>query len=237
MTEELQHLWALRALDEQRAEVEEALVQLPVRRKGLDARLIAERARLDRIKRQLVDLQRARHEREQLIQAAADEERKFKSQLNLVKKNEEYTALLHEIEGVRSKRSDLETEVLMRLEEEEQAEKERPAAEKAIADGEREVTARRREFDEEERAATERITSIDVDRTAHLDRLAPATRQRYGRIHGSRAGRAVVGISKDACGGCYRALPPQLLVEARRGERLLSCEGCGRLIIWPPSAA
>jgi len=44
----------------------------------------------------------------------------------------------------------------------------------------------------------------------------------------------VVAIVKGACGGCFRAQPPQVLQEARRGDRLLACDGCGRLLIWPP---
>ena len=44
----------------------------------------------------------------------------------------------------------------------------------------------------------------------------------------------MVAIVKGACGGCFRAQPPQVLQEARRGDRLLACDGCGRLLIWPP---
>lgn len=42
---------------------------------------------------------------------------------------------------------------------------------------------------------------------------------------------AVVRVRKGACSGCYRALPPQMLVEMRRLERLFTCEHCGRIVI------
>jgi len=41
-------------------------------------------------------------------------------------------------------------------------------------------------------------------------------------------------IVKGACGGCFRAQPPQVLQEARRRDRMLSCDGCGRLMVLPP---
>ena len=46
-----------------------------------------------------------------------------------------------------------------------------------------------------------------------------------------------MAILKGACGGCFRNQPPQLLQDARRRDRLLVCEGCGRLLVWPPDAA
>jgi predicted nucleic acid-binding Zn-ribbon protein len=237
VTEELEHLWALHALDQDLVKARAVLEQLPGRKKELGERLVAESTRLEQVKAKLMTLQKARHEREQLIQAAAEQEHKFRNQLNMVKKNEEYTALLHEIEGVKAKRSDLETEVLVQLEEEETFEKERPDAERALADAKKEVEARRQEIEREEREQQAVIDAIQARRDAHLEKLSPRTRQRYTRIHESRRGVAVVAIAKDACGGCFRALPPQLLVEARRGDQLLTCEGCGRLIVWPPNGA
>ena len=79
--------------------------------------------------------------------------------------------------------------------------------------------------------------ALDARREANLRDLPPVTRARYERVHGSRDGRAVVAILKGACGGCYRTLPPAVLQEARRRDRMMSCEGCGRLMVWPPSEA
>jgi predicted nucleic acid-binding Zn-ribbon protein len=47
----------------------------------------------------------------------------------------------------------------------------------------------------------------------------------------------VVPIVKTACGGCFRTQPPQVLQEARRHDRVLVCDGCGRLLVMPPEGA
>ena len=52
------------------------------------------------------------------------------------------------------------------------------------------------------------------------------------RIPQQRGGIAAVPVKKGACGGCFRQLSPQLLVEARRTDKLLRCENCGRMLIW-----
>ena len=237
MTEELAHLWALRGLDESRGALRAALARFPAERVGLERRVSAERARLEALKTRLGEIQLKRRQLEKDIEAATSEERKYQSQLFSVKKNEEYTALLHEIAAVKAKRSDVETEVLMLLEDEERAARERPLIEQAMAAAERESAERKAAIDEQEARDRGRLEALEAERATHVAALPPSTRMRYERIHGSLDGRAVVPIAKGACGGCFRAQPPQVLQEAKRGDRLLTCDGCGRLLIWPPETA
>jgi uncharacterized protein len=236
MNEELQTLWALRDLDEQLVVLNAALARFPAQRQAVEQRLAGDRGKLETVKKELGDYQIRRRQVEKEIEALTAEERKFQSQLPLVKKNEEYTALLHEIAGAKQKRSDRETDLLMLMEEEDRRVHEKPALEKALAALEGEAAARFQALAAEERAERERVAGIEAERATLAARLTAATKGRYERIRGSRDGRAVVPIQKGACGGCYRGQPPQMLQEARRGDRLLVCDGCGRLLVWPPDA-
>ena len=234
MNEELQALWALRELDERLITLQAALARFPAQRETIDRRLAGERDRLETIKRELGDYQLRRRAIEKDIEALAVEERKFQNQLPLVKKNEEYTALLHEIAGAKQKRSDRETDVLTLMEEEERRQGEKPGLEKALATLEAESDARLAALGREEQEERDRAAAVEAERAALVARLPAGSRTRYERIRSSREGRAVVPIQKGACGGCYRGQPPQILQEARRGDRLLTCDGCGRLLVWPP---
>lgn len=237
MTEELQLLWSVRAMDERLSAVRAALARFPVQRAELEARVRAERVHLDQAKTRLAELQKTRRDRERDIEDAHEQQRKFEGQLFAVKKNDEYTALVHQIDAMKATRSDLETQVLVQLEEEEKIQHERPGIEQALAKAEKEAAERRAEIDRQEAVEREHMRVLETERAGHLERLTASTRTRYERVHGSRDGRAVVPIVKGACGGCFRAQPPQVLQEAKRGDRLLSCDGCGRLIIWPPEAS
>ncbi len=234
MTEELEILWALHGLDDQIATLQGALKRHASERAGLDQRLQAERVHLETHKQRVAALQLKRRELEREIETLGAEERKFQSQLPMVKKNEEYTALLTEIKGAKAKRSDRETDLLVLMEEEDQASRERPVVERALAGIESEANSRRREIDAEEGGEKEQVASLEAERSSLMGRLPVPTRSRYERIRASKDGRAVVAIVKGACGGCFRGQPPQVLQEARRGDRLLLCDGCGRLLIWPP---
>jgi uncharacterized protein len=236
VSDELDRLWVLHGLDEEVVAHQTALARFPEQKHGLEARVTAERARLEAWKARLAEAQRVRRQLEKDIEVAIVEERKFQSQLPAVKKNEEYTALLHEIAGAKSRRSDLETGVLERMDDEQKLEGERAALEQAVKAAEREKAERVGAIEGEEAAERAALGALEARREKQLEGLAPAVRTRYERIRASKGGLAVVAILKGSCGGCFRGQPPQVLQEARRRDRLLTCEGCGRLLVWPPDA-
>jgi predicted nucleic acid-binding Zn-ribbon protein len=237
MSDELDRLWALHVLDEQAGAHAVRLRALPESRAHSERQLAAERMALEAHKAHAADALKVRRQLEKDIEAVTVEERKFQSQLPAIKKNEEYTALLHEIQGVRARRSELETRVLERMEEEDALAAGRPALEKAVRTAEEEGARRAAAFDREETQARAALAELEAQRAAQLEGLPAATRARYERVHGSRDGRAVVAIVKNACGGCFRSLSPQALQEAKRRDRVLICEGCGRMLVWPPEGA
>ena len=54
----------------------------------------------------------------------------------------------------------------------------------------------------------------------------------YMRLLSGRKGLAVVGIKKGSCQGCFLTLPPQLIQEVRRNDRVLTCSHCQRILYW-----
>jgi predicted nucleic acid-binding Zn-ribbon protein len=237
MSDELDRLWALKDLDERASVLKAELKRFPELRATLERAVAEQSAKLEKQRGQVGANQVKRRELEREIEALTTQERKFLSQTSAVKKNEEYRALLDEIAGVKRKRSDLETEVLMTFEVEERLSGDRAVAERALQSAQREAAERTKQIDAEEGADRERLAAIEAERAKHIAALPAPTRARYERIASSRDGRAVMAILKGACGGCFRNQPPQLLQDARRRDRLLVCEGCGRLLIWPPDAA
>ena len=234
MTEELQVLWSLHELDERIVNLTAELKRYPGEKKALEDRRATDRARLEAHKQQVHELQLRHRQVERDVEALQVEERKFQSQLPMVRRNEEYQALLDEISDRKAKRSERETDVLVMMDEEQRLQSERPGLERALKTTEGEAAERLQAIEAEEQKERDQVLGLEAQRRALLERLAPAMRTRYERIHGSREGRAVVPIVKGSCGGCFRGQPPQALQEARRGDRALTCDGCGRLLVWPP---
>ena len=54
----------------------------------------------------------------------------------------------------------------------------------------------------------------------------------YKRIRGSsRNGLGVVTVQRDACGGCFNQVPPQIQLDLRARKKIIICEHCGRIIV------
>jgi predicted nucleic acid-binding Zn-ribbon protein len=234
MTEEIEALWNLRGLDERLVTLQAALKRHPADRQSLESRLAGERVKLESFKKQTGDLQLKHRQIEKDVEALQQEERKFQSQLPMVKKNEEYTALLHEISDRKAKRSARETDLLMLMEEEQRILGEVPTLQKALDAIQTETQARLEAIAGEEQRERDEASELERQRQLLVVRLPGLMRSRYERIRTSLDGRAVVPIIKGSCGGCFRGQPPQMLQEARRGDRAINCDGCGRLLIWPP---
>jgi len=36
---------------------------------------------------------------------------------------------------------------------------------------------------------------------------------------------------RDACGGCFNAIPPQKQSEVKQRKKIIVCENCGRILV------
>ena len=236
MSEELDRLWLLHQLDEEVAVIEATLAQFPERLQSRERVVAAERKRLESHQAALTVFHKQRREIEREIEAVDAQEKKFLGQQGAVKTNHEFQALTHEISAAKAKRSELETHVLTLMDDEERNAALKPKIEKALHAAETELAELTAAITAEQAGLTRASGVLAARREAAIATLSASTRQRYERTHASLGGRAVVAILKGACGGCYRALPPQIMMEAKKRDRLLICEGCGRLLILPPDA-
>jgi hypothetical protein len=38
-------------------------------------------------------------------------------------------------------------------------------------------------------------------------------------------------VERDACGGCFNAVPPQKQSEIKQTKKIMICENCGRILV------
>jgi predicted nucleic acid-binding Zn-ribbon protein len=198
MTEELRLLWALQLEDDRLRELESALQRIPQELKALDQRLADDGRALDAQLQRIKQLQLERRGNEKEMAAQAEQEKRFQGQLFLVKTNQEYQALLHEIEGVRQTRSQIETRVLESMDEEEKLASGKATLEKAAADTRRLADARRAALEAERAKLEAEAQEVRSRRAALLDRLRPST----GPSAGAPWWPWCATLAAAACGSC-----------------------------------
>lgn len=157
---------------------------------------------------------------------------KYQEQLNEVKNNREYDNLTKEIE-FQTLEIELSKKNIGTISQEQTARKADIAALKIeIEERQKDLEVKRNELAQiksETKAEEEGYRLMVQELEGQIEeRLLRA----FNRIKkGARNGLAVVGVDRDACGGCFNKIPPQRQLEIKLHKKILVCEYCGRIII------
>lgn len=177
-------------------------------------------------KRLLVDQRALEHDIEQL-QAQV---RKYEQQLPIVKKNEEYQALLHQIDACKREIGQKEERVITLMEEIEEnrarLEEDRIRIQGELGEIDRECAV----IDEELAIAVEERRKLETQRAPIAAQVDAHLLAIYDRFYArKKAGRAVVALRGDICSGCNVKMRPQVVNEILAGKTH-TCSHCGRLL-------
>jgi predicted nucleic acid-binding Zn-ribbon protein len=163
--------------------------------------------------------------------------RKFESQLLIVKKNEEYKALLHEIDLQKKHISLKEERILSIMEDTEHAQMKLHEDKKRIADEIRKLDEECTRIDAELAQAVKERKALESTRAPLAAKVDPLLLPRYERVRKVRTPAVVplVETNKqaEACGGCYMTVRPQIVNEIMAAKVYHSCGHCARLLYYP----
>jgi predicted nucleic acid-binding Zn-ribbon protein len=180
----------------------------------------------------LTECQRERRQMETIIQDRQSERRRFESQIYEIREPRQLQSLQREIEYLRQTVSELEEKVLANMQQEEELEQRIKRQRQDVADRQRELAERRRRLTARQAESAASVEKMEVERRKLLDELRPSIRSKYLRIVNAKGQEGIVSVTDRSCGGCFYKLPPQTVAEVRLGQRLVLCEGCGRILVW-----
>jgi len=60
----------------------------------------------------------------------------------------------------------------------------------------------------------------------------PELLKRYNFLKDRKGGKAISAVIKGVCQSCNMGIPPQRFNELIKGEKVLTCPNCDRLIYW-----
>ena len=230
--EKLRNLWALQQIDSKKTEISIMKGELPIEVQDLEDDIEGLRKRIDKIHEILgeINTEIGRHnanikESESLIA-------KYEKQLDKVKNNREFDAVNKEIElqkldiqlaekKIKELRFSKEGKNEALVAAQERRTNKQEDLEKKLVELKEIIS--RTEKDEEKLLAVSEKQQKKIE-----ERLLKA----YQKIRNTyRNGLAVVSVERNACGGCYNAIPPQLQMEIGLTKKILVCEHCGRILV------
>jgi predicted nucleic acid-binding Zn-ribbon protein len=237
MNQDLQTLIELQRLDTAIAGLEAEVESLPRRIAQVESTLSEHIQSVEASQARLAENQRGRRKREGDIAAHREKISKYKGQVFEVKTNEQYKALLHEIEFHEAEIRKIEDAMLAEMIDSEALEKELREAEKNLAieraRTEKEIAeARERQHRDEAELRTSRAARAEVQ-----GRIALPLYETYERVAKFRNGIGVAEVLNGTCGACHVRLRPQAYAETRLKTQIVICESCGRILYFVSEAA
>jgi len=227
----LDKLLELQKLDLAVARLDVETREIPQQVQALESRLTGARSALDQAKGKADQIQKNRRAKERELDEAAQNVKKKQARLFEIKTNEEYSAVLKEIESLKEKSSKLETEILELLERGD-------VAAKTVTDAEKEFKAAEGLHQKERAEKGAQLARLKQDLAGlkeaskgQASRLDSTLLQQYMRLAKTR-GVAVVAVKDGSCTGCGIALTPQTYNEVRRNDRMFTCSSCNRILYF-----
>lgn len=202
----------------------------------LQAAFEEKKASMSAAREALLALQSRKKDAELKIAEAEEGIRKHQLQLNQVKDNSAFKALLAEIDHDKAAKDELETAVLTLLEEIDRAASADKAVQAEVKSIETIMKAQAAELEAEGARLAAELEKARAGRAAAAAALNPELLERYEAIRGSRAGLAVAAVHEEqasgklSCGGCHMGLTPQKAVDVKKPDTLTFCQECRRLM-------
>jgi hypothetical protein len=188
-------------------------------------------------KKRLVANLKERKDLEVDIKSIQERIAKHKDQLYQVKTNEQYRAMLKEIEGEEANVRKIEDQLLEKMIEAEEIQKHIQEA-AARLDGEKaRVAGETKRLESERQADVEERERLQARRKELEAALSDSLRNLYERIRAVRRGVALAEVRDGCCTACNVRLRPQVYNEVRANESVLTCDNCNRIIYYvaPPA--
>jgi len=227
---ELQSLLNLQKLDDALRQTLKRKLELPKEIEGLEHSLENEKMTLETSRSILKQSMREQHKLEKELNESVDLLKKKQNRMFDVKTNDEYKALLKEIEYTKQIHSDMEDRILHMLDDIEHLEKETSKKENTLRISEDVTRKHIQRTQEEMTSISEEMERLERERTVICQELDPQLLGQYEILKGRRGGLAVVVIQQETCPGCHLYVPPQTINEVLQTGEIRECPNCRRIL-------
>lgn len=232
--EKLSSLIFLQKIDSKLDEIRVLKGELPMEVADLEDEIQGLHNRRIRIEEEINGISEFVEGKRQLIKDTEDLLARYEKQSENVKNSREFEALNKEIEMQQLEKKLAEKHIKdANLEIAEKAKK-LDSANKAIAGKETLLQTKKAELEKiivDTEKEENHFVALSNDARVKVESRLLASYERIRKNY--RNGLAVVAVQRDACGGCFNAVPPQRQSEIRQHKKIIVCENCGRILADP----
>jgi len=232
MQETIEKLLILQDRDRKINRVQQELAHISPERETLRAKAAATQSQLEAAKTRVKQIESERKRLELDVEAKKSQIEKYANQQLQTRKNEEYRALAHEIDGCKADISKIEDKEIELMEQAEAAQKEVSRATTEANAAKKLVEDQIGQLNQREENLKKELAEFQSGRAEIAAAVDETVRNRYERLLKSKGDNVVVGINHGVCGGCHMKLQAQLLVSCKAHKELVTCSNCGRILYY-----
>src|SRR5271166_160008 len=234
MLPDIEKLLELQIADQEIRKLQEEIAELPKRIAAIEQKLAGTRAHLEKARAAAKADEANRKKFESAIQDLQGKISKYRDQSLDVKTNDQYKALLHEIQFAEQEiriNEDRILEVMVNVE----------AREKDVKAAEAKLKAETAEIEREKEDA-HRVTAEDQKKLAEWSTKRDGLRREinedllrhYERVMKFRR-TGLAEVIEQKCMGCQVRLRPQHYNEVFNGQQIVYCDSCQRVLYYNPA--
>lgn len=226
----LELLIKLQKTDNEISRFNELLESIPSEIGSLSESLDAAKEELRRFHDRAEESNKLRLAKEREVEDKTSAIAKSKGKLNDVKTNEEYKAVLKEIDNMQNAISSLEDEQLALMEElEGNKENEKQFGQKVEQEGANFKRLKAEKETEIEGIKKEKET-VEAVKKEMASQLAKNLLAQYDKTLSMRERKAVVEMKDGYCSACHQTVMPQVALEIRTRAAIHTCQYCDRFL-------
>jgi predicted nucleic acid-binding Zn-ribbon protein len=234
MLSDIEKLLHLQQADREIRRLNEEVAALPKRVTAIEEKLAGTKSTLEKAKAAVKADEAARRKYEAAIQELQGKISKYRDQSLDVKTNEQYRALLGEIQFAEQEIRANEDKILELMVNAEAREKEVRAAEADLKAETAEIEKEKAEARQRTAEDEKQLSEWNGKRNQLREGIAPDLLRQYERVSKFR-GSGIAEVRDQKCMGCQVMLRPQTYNEVRSGKEIVSCDSCQRILYFDPA--
>jgi uncharacterized protein len=232
MTADIEQVTRLQTLDLRIGELQREVSTLPKHIATIEKALDSHNRRLEADRAALGANLKERKGLEDDIKVQDQKISKLKNQMLEAKNNEQYRAFQHEIEYCEKETRRCEDRILQLMTESEPLEANVKKAEAALKEEKRHVEAEKVKVVDRTAIDQKQLNELGAERKTIVASISPELLKDYERIRKKWRGIVVAEAVNGRCSGCMIILRAQFSQDLRKGDQLMFCESCGRILFY-----
>jgi len=233
MLDVIEKLLALQDRDQRLRTFQIELAHLPEERKAREKQIADSATRLEQAKTRVKEIEVEKKTLELDARSKRDAIGRYKTQQLQTRKNEEYTALSHEVEAAEKIIVGIEDRELELMEEVEKLKPQIAAAEKIHAGEKAKIEQVLSGLDARKINLGARSAELKTDRERFTEGIDEDLLERYDRLFQTKNGTALAPLEHEVCMGCHMKVTTQTVVQVKSGKDVVHCPQCGRVLYFP----